>query len=178
MGVPLGGLSEAGYRFGVPLFLIRHALAGVRNNLDPADDRRPLDEIGLNQAQSIAASWTCGDIEAVYSSPALRCVQTVEPLAERLGLAVQIAPELFEGTARSRSIEYIRSFTGRSVVLCSHGDVIPDVLRNLEVGGCQLHGRGCGKGSIWELDNSTDRIESGMYTPEPSGVVSPAQKPA
>jgi len=152
------------------LFLIRHAVAGVRNNLDPSDDRRPLDHIGMDQALAIAAGWTCDDVEAIYSSPSLRCVQTVEPLAERLGLTVELAPELFEGAATSRSVEYVRSFTGRSVVLCSHGDVIPDVLRNLQVGGSRLDGRGCAKGSIWQLDNSTDRIESGVYTPEPAGA--------
>ncbi|MFT4987656.1 MAG: phosphohistidine phosphatase SixA [Acidimicrobiales bacterium] len=151
----------------MPLFLIRHAVAGVRNNLDLSDDQRPLDQVGRSQAQTIAEAWTELGIEAIYSSPALRCVQTVEPLAERFQMAVQIAPELFEGASTSRSIEYIRSFTGRSVVLCSHGDVIPDVLRNLEVGGSQLQGRGCAKGSIWQLDNSTDRIESGIYQPQP-----------
>lgn len=145
------------------LFLIRHATAGVRNNLDPTDDRRPLDPQGLEQARAIAAGWGEFDIDAIYSSPALRCAQTVEPLAERLGLTVQIAPELFEGASSSRSIEFVRSFTGRNVVLCSHGDVIPDMLRNLEVGGSRLEGRGCAKGSIWRLDNATDRIESGEY---------------
>jgi phosphohistidine phosphatase SixA len=152
----------------VPLFLIRHAVAGVRNNLDPSDDQRSLDEVGRSQAQAIAHTWTEMGIEAIYSSPALRCVQTVEPLAERLQMPVRIAPELFEGASTSRSIEYIRSFTGRSVVLCSHGDVIPDVLRNLEIGGSQLQGRGCAKGSIWQLDNATDRIETGIYQPEPA----------
>jgi len=94
-------------------------------------------------------------------------VQTVEPLAELLGLSVQVAPELFEGSSSSRSIEFVRSFTGQSVVLCSHGDVIPDVLRSLEVGGSRLDGRGCAKGSIWRLDNSSDRIESGTYLDAP-----------
>ncbi len=149
----------------MPLFLIRHAIAGVRNNLDPSDEQRPLDRVGRRQAQAIADTWTETGIEAIYSSPALRCVQTVEPLAERLQIPVLIAPELFEGASTSRSIEYVRSFTGRSVALCSHGDVIPDVLRNLEVGGCQLQGQGCAKGSVWLLDNSTDRIETGIYQP-------------
>ncbi len=153
----------------VPLFLIRHAVAGVRDNLDPSDDRRPLDAVGLDQAATIARNWTELEIEAIYSSPATRCIQTVEPLAERLGLSVQVAPELFEGAAKSRSIEYVRSFRGRNIVLCSHGDVIPDVLRNLEVGGTVLDGRGCAKGSIWQLDNTTDRIESGAYFPTASG---------
>ena len=168
---------EAGSRFGcwhfldtvrpVTLFLIRHAVAGVRNNQNPADDQRPLDTIGVEQAQAIADTWTDLSVQAIYSSPALRCVQTVEPLAERLGLSVQIAPELFEAASSSRSIEFVRRFTGQNVVLCSHGDVIPDVLRNLEVGGSQLTGRGCAKGSIWQLDNSTERIESGTYLNAP-----------
>jgi phosphohistidine phosphatase SixA len=87
----------------VPLFLIRHAVAGVRNNLDLSDDQRPLDQVGRSQAQTIAEAWTELGIEAIYSSPALRCVQTVEPLAERFQMAVQIAPELFEGASTSRS---------------------------------------------------------------------------
>ena len=151
------------------LFLIRHAAAGVRNNADAADDRRPLDRIGLDQAMAIAAAWNEPAVEAIYSSPALRCAQTVEPLATSLDLTVELAPELFEGASSSRSIEFVRSFTGRTVVLCSHGDVIPDVLRNLEVGGSRLEGRGCAKASIWRLDNSSDRIESGTYV-EPPGL--------
>jgi len=111
--------------------------------------------------------WDGGAVEAVFSSPALRCVQTVEPLAASLGLEVAIEPGLFEGATRARSLEVVRSFTGRNVVLCSHGDVIPDVLRHLEIGGSRLSGRGCAKGSIWKLDNSTERIESGEYFDAP-----------
>lgn len=151
----------------VPLFLIRHAVAGVRDSHNASDDQRSLDAVGLDQAQAIADGWTDSTVQAIFSSPATRCLQTVEPLAARLGLTVQIAPELFEGASTSRSIEFVRRFTGQSAVLCSHGDVIPDVLRNLEVGGSRLDGRGCAKGSIWELDNSTERIESGTYLNAP-----------
>lgn len=145
------------------VFLIRHAIAGVRDHQNPNDDQRELDPNGWEQAQAIAAAYGSEPIEAIYSSPARRCLQTVEPLAQQLGLSVTVAPELFEGASTSTSIEFVRSFTGRNVVLCSHGDVIPDVLRNLEVGGSRLDGRGCAKGSTWELDNSTERIESGRY---------------
>ena len=145
------------------LFLIRHATAGVRDHGNPNDDQRPLDPMGQGQAAAIADLLAGEPIEAVLTSPALRCHQTVAPLAARLGLHVEHATQLFEGQSRSSSIEFVRSFTGRTVVLCSHGDVIPDVLRNLEVGGCRLEGRGCAKGSVWRLDNSTERIESGEY---------------
>jgi phosphohistidine phosphatase SixA len=162
----------------VPLFLIRHAVAGFRASHDPSDDLRPLDAEGHSQAQTIADSWTEHGIEAIYSSPALRCVQTVEPLAQRLGLVIQVAPQLFEGASTSGVIAYVRSFTGRSVVLCSHGDVIPDVLRNLVVGGSRLEGRGCAKGSIWRLDNTTERIESGNYFPTSRSSLSPLEQPS
>jgi len=155
----------------VPLFLIRHAIAGVRNNLDPHDDRRELDPIGWEQAHAIANYHGSQEIEAVYASPALRCRQTVTPLAERLEMEVTLAPELFEGAAPSTSIEFVRSFVGRTVAMCSHADVIPDVLRCLEIGGSKMYGSGCAKGSVWELDNSTERIESGRYF-DPSSLAS------
>lgn len=145
------------------LYLIRHATAGVRNHHDPHDDQRPLDEFGLSQARAIAELIGGEPIEAVHSSPALRCTQTVAPLAERLGVPVERSTPLFEGSSSSSAIAFVRSFTGRSVVLCSHGDVIPDVLRALEIGGSRLEGRGCAKGSIWRLDNSTERIETADY---------------
>lgn len=147
----------------VTLFVVRHANAGVRNNLDPHDSQRPLDDVGIRQAEAIAnLLGDCG-IEEIHSSPALRCRQTVGPLADRLGIAVTEAPELFEGSASSAAIGFVRAFVGRSAVLCSHGDVIPDVLRSLEIGGTRLEGRGCAKGSVWRLDNSTERIEAGCY---------------
>lgn len=145
------------------MYLVRHAVAGVRDNSNPHDDQRPLDDVGLAQAAALVDLLGNETINEVHSSPALRCQQTVAPLAERLGLEVTVAPALFEGSSSSRSIEFVRSLTGRSVVLCSHGDVIPDLLRNLEIGGSRLEGRGCAKGSVWCMDNSTERIESGRY---------------
>ncbi|MEM7095534.1 MAG: phosphoglycerate mutase family protein [Actinomycetota bacterium] len=145
------------------LFLVRHAVAGVRNNHDPRDDQRPLDEVGRRQAELIAEALGSEPIDEICTSAALRCRQTVEPLGSAIGVSVDDAPELFEGTSSSRAIEFVRSFTGRTAVLCSHGDVIPDVLRSLEIGGTRLEGRGCAKGSIWRLDNSSERIETGVY---------------
>lgn len=155
--------DERPLRGPMTLFLVRHATAGVRDNHNPNDDQRPLDEFGFRQADAIATLLRSEAIEGVYSSPALRCQQTVSPLAAALDLSVIASAELFEGTSSSRAIEFVRSFAGRSVVLCSHGDIIPDVLRNLEIGGSRLEGRGCAKGSIWSLDNSSERIEAGIY---------------
>lgn len=147
----------------VTLFIVRHASAGVRGSLSSHDSERPLDAVGRDQSGAIADLLAGYPIESLYSSPALRCQQTLGPLSTKLGLLVEARTELFEGASTARSMQFIRSLQGRDVVVCSHGDVIPDILRNLEVGGTRLEGRGCAKGSIWQMDNTTDRIETGVY---------------
>ncbi len=145
------------------LFVVRHALAGVRNRADGSDDLRPLDMTGKAQALALPAMLADTPITEIWSSPATRCLQTVEPLGLELGVDIVVATELAEGSASSAVLAFVRSFTGRTAVLCSHGDIIPDMLRSLTVGGTRLHGNGCEKGSVWRLDNSTERIESGEY---------------
>ncbi len=145
------------------LYLVRHATAGVRDNTNSDDRQRELDSHGHEQANAIAGLLGDEPITAVFSSATSRCLQTVAPLASRLGLEVAVAPALMEGSSTSSTLALVRGLTGQTVVLCSHGDVIPDVLRGLTVGGTRLDGIGCAKGSIWKLDNTTERIDSGLY---------------
>ncbi len=72
-------------------FVVRHGqtewnrIERFRGRLDV-----PLNETGLAQAQAAAARLASErDIVAVYSSPLSRALRTAEPIAERLGLAVQ-----------------------------------------------------------------------------------------
>jgi len=50
----------------------------------------PLSEVGLAQAQRVAEWLRDEPIQAIYSSPLTRAVQTAQPLAELLRLPVQI----------------------------------------------------------------------------------------
>src|ERR1700676_1033768 len=62
-------------------YVVRHAKAGSRSNW-PEDDRfRPLGNKGSKQAEALVSILEPFPITAVYSSPFLRCVQTVAPLA-------------------------------------------------------------------------------------------------
>jgi phosphohistidine phosphatase SixA len=54
------------------------------------------------------------------SSPYLRCVQTVEPLAAALGIPVEIANELADG-AETAGVELLRSLLAEDAVACVHG---------------------------------------------------------
>lgn len=153
------------------LFLIRHATAGLRNRLDPSDDERPLDDHGLTQATRLAEALREYPLELILSSAALRCRQTVEPLANELGLEVTVHGDLSEGTPTVRSLGLVQSLSGRFAVLCSHGDVIPDLLRALRLHGAQIDGRSCAKGSIWALDNTSETIATGSYFPDPAELL-------
>ncbi len=58
----------------------------------------PLNDKGLAGAKAIARAHgnEAHDVSAIYSSPLQRAIQTATPLAESLGLVVQIEPDLIE----------------------------------------------------------------------------------
>jgi probable phosphoglycerate mutase len=80
----------------VELVLIRHGLPiRVENEPGtPADP--PLSDEGREQARRVAEWLAPEGFDAVYSSPMRRAIETAEPLAARLGLAVMVDDELAE----------------------------------------------------------------------------------
>lgn len=133
------------------VFLIRHAHAGDR--LSSHHDRyRPLNERGQERAVELAAHLGPVPVGVVLSSPASRCVQTVEPLAAIHGLEVDEHPDLFEGALVGDVLQLLAAQSGeRAVVACSHGDIIPEVIDSLSREGVSISGRGCEKGAVWHL---------------------------
>jgi 8-oxo-(d)GTP phosphatase len=103
------------------LILVRHASAGDREDW-PGDDRmRPLDERGRRQAQRLVETLAGFEITRVISSPSIRCMQTVEPLAAALGLSVDLYGELGEHRQTGEGVELVRSLAGEDVAACVHG---------------------------------------------------------
>jgi len=146
------------------LYLIRHASAHHRQVHDPDDASRALDDYGAGQARQLAITLGDAGVNRVLSSRAVRCLQTVGPLAHAAGIDVEEHTDLFEGSSTSRVLELIRSFEDTTVAFCSHGDIIPDVIRAFEVGGTIVQGqRRCAKGSIWQLDFRHGRVDTATY---------------
>src|SRR5215469_6181097 len=113
---------------------------------------RPLTDVGMRQAESLAAALGT-DVGAIYSSPALRCRQTVKPLADATALPVFELAELLDTRQFAEPVEWTeRTFLpiaqpvggawtaglglralmtiagqhpGSRVVAASHGDIIP-----------------------------------------------------
>ena len=76
--------------------LVRHALSVTPTAGGPDNVARPLAPEGLRQAAALVDDLCAPAPAAVWSSPYLRAVQTVEPTARALGLMVRTAPDLRE----------------------------------------------------------------------------------
>jgi broad specificity phosphatase PhoE len=181
--------------------LVRHAKAVPRRQWPEDDLSRPLDDRGFAQAPEIARrvlDILSGerDVE-LFSSPSLRCVQTLEPLAAKLGADIRPEPllgDLESGESPeelimdanaavdwlgSRGMRFLDDVTrtGRrvgsqkphkAVIACSHGDVIPVTLDVLcERDGVRPATVGNAKGSFWVLRFNGGRCTSAEYVPAP-----------
>lgn len=90
------------------LYFIRHAQSDVSH---PGGDReRPLTALGLEDRRKAAERLVDTGISVIISSPYLRAVQTVTPLAELLGLDIITDERLRErkGSPTSHGVEAVR----------------------------------------------------------------------
>ena len=149
------------------LYLVRHADAGHRSGLEPDRDRQ-LSRRGERQAAALADQLAAEPITRLLSSPYLRCRQTLQPLGQRLGLAVEPEDRLAEATRVDDVLRLTDELAGTSVALCSHGDVIPDLLDALARQGTRLKDDlRWQKASTWVLTWDGDRLAKGRYLPPP-----------
>ena len=103
------------------ILLVRHASAGDRDVWDGDDRLRPLDERGRRQASELVELLAAYQVERILSSPALRCVQTVEPLALARGLSIEVRDELSEERQSLEGAALVRSLQGVEAALSCHG---------------------------------------------------------
>ncbi len=75
--------------WGLVVELVPHCSAVAREGWAGDHDDRPLTEQGHRQAAALAAALGTG-IDAVYASPALRCRQSVMPVAMAAGVDVRM----------------------------------------------------------------------------------------
>jgi broad specificity phosphatase PhoE len=97
----MGGARTAGRTARRAVWLARH---GSRLDFEDAGWHRraprphdpPISRLGEGQARALAAELSAEPIDALFSSPFLRCVQTARFIAEALGLPIRIEPGLSE----------------------------------------------------------------------------------
>ncbi len=169
----------------VMVLLVRHADAGERSQWTGDDDLRPLSDSGLEQRDALTALLSLYEPARVHAAPRVRCTETVEPLAERLGTGVVGEPLLSEEGYAAEPDAAVDRMTrlaaaAGAVVVCSQGGVIPGLVTRLaHAGGVQLDdGISSTRASVWSLmfrrDATPDnghgplpRLVAADYFPEP-----------
>lgn len=149
------------------LILLRHAKAGDRDAWRGDDAERPLTRGGQRQALALAERLAGLAIARVLTSPYRRCRQTVEPLAGRLGLTLEMNESLREGASLEEALALIDGITANAV-LCSHGDVIADLLDYL-IAQRVLRPPlpATGKGAFWQIERSDGRFVAARLVAAP-----------
>lgn len=154
------------------IHLVRHAHAGSRTRWEDDDDLRPLSPRGETQAAIVCRSLADEGIDAVWSSRSLRCLQTITPLAENLGLEVLEVDSLYEGAAGGDALDDLlaAASAGLHVAACSHGDVIPALVRTAVRRGADLDGPDMlSKGARYVLKVEGDQVSRIWHLPAPDG---------
>ncbi len=150
------------------VYVVRHAIAADRESWSGSDALRPLIDAGLGQAERLASTLRTVGIRRVLSSPAVRCRQTVLPLAAAVGLTVEDAPELAEGNTAETSLRMLAGIDTAAVAGCTHGDVLEDLVAMLASQGVFPEGRArVKKASTWRLRVEGARIVDATYLPPP-----------
>ena len=126
------------------MLLIRHGRAGDSDAWEGDDRLRPLDEKGRRQAEQLVQLLEPHSVDRIVSSAALRCVQTVEPLAHARGLEIEVRKELGEGLQSSAGVQLLRSLGEIDVAVSCHGGLSEAV--------CAEHQK---KGEVFVLDGET-----------------------
>lgn len=139
------------------IILIRHA---HRETGADRDRDNGLSDKGQKQAKSVAkffkeySNKTDTNPNALYSSPKLRCQETLVPLSKLLNLPIAVEPLLDEPSSHAAMQYSIQNFLEKWIasnenctVLCSHGDWIPAFVKACT--GAHIH---CSKASITELE--------------------------
>ena len=145
-------------------YLVRHAKAGSRERWTAPDRERPLSDAGKQQALALVELIGTG-VRSVKSSPFLRCVETVAPLAAARGLQLHEESGLAEGAGPEWAM---RELAAAGSVLCTHGDVIAELVRLLNEQRVPMQGGlQWAKAGTWALEVAGGRIVAGRYLPPP-----------
>jgi 8-oxo-dGTP diphosphatase len=146
------------------VYLVRHAHAGKKAQWQGPDQARPLSAQGQREARGLIHQLRDLRVGRLLSSPAERCLQTVEPLAGKLGQPIELREALgVHGTAAG-VLELLTSPALDEAVLCTHGELIRGVFDALQSAGIELSSPPqWPKGSTWVLRRDSRGRWRGTY---------------
>ena len=150
------------------IFIVRHAHAGNRGDWSGPDRKRPLSHKGTLQSKALAEYLARKGAKHIYTSPYLRCVQTVAPLAHQIAKGYLDVPELAEGAAPEGAAALLRT-AAPGTVICSHGDVLQALVGHLAAHGAPINpSLEIQKAAVWRLKIEDGKIAKARYIPPPN----------
>jgi 8-oxo-dGTP diphosphatase len=119
-----------------PFILLRHAKAISRDEWQGDDDDRPLDPLGENQSRRLLSIYKVFNLEQIHTSDAIRCYNTVQPIAKGLNLKLEVTAKLSESTYRKdkdKAFDYAKELLKSEInaMICSHNPILPKMLNKL-----------------------------------------------
>jgi 8-oxo-dGTP diphosphatase len=154
------------------ILVVRHGRAGSKKHWKADDLLRPLDERGAVSSQRLVDVASSFRPERVLAAEPVRCLQTVQPTASALRLPVEVEADLGKqgsGSDARKAVRTVRGLVadGRPAMVCSQGEVIPDLIRGLAEGGeVRLKSLPARKGSVWALTFADGRLVDADYLPD------------
>jgi 8-oxo-dGTP diphosphatase len=158
------------------VLIVRHGTAGSKSRYKGDDRKRPLDKRGRAQAESLVGQLLAYGANELFAADRARCHQTLEPLAEELGVTIHNEPTLTEEaysdnrkTARHRILEIASA--ADTPVICTQGRVIPDLIawwcERDEVRPDKSRNR---KGSTWVMSLADGKLVAADHIGSPLAV--------
>lgn len=142
------------------MLVLRHTSAGARLSSTEIDRWRRLDEAGRLVARQLVWSFADRRITRVVSSPLVRCIESVVPIAESRGLVVEQRSELEPDGDVDDLVGLLVELPDTALV-CTHREVFgklfgPDVT--------------CEKGGAWVLERNGPELIPALYLAPPAVV--------
>jgi 8-oxo-dGTP diphosphatase len=149
-------------------YVVRHAKAGSRGHWTGDDRLRPLSQKGFKQAAALVSILEPFPVTAIFSSPYLRCVQTVDPLALSRRIAVKESSSLAEGHGLAGAMQFMGDPKLDHAVLSTHGDVVWELVEELVNRHVVRPGDGgYEKGATWVVDVENGAPVQARFIPAP-----------
>jgi broad specificity phosphatase PhoE len=147
-------------------YVVRHGKAGSRERWSGDDRKRPLTKKGIKQAEELVDILSPYPVASIFSSPYLRCMQTVQPLGKRLRLKVEQSISLAEGHGLGGLREFFAESDLDHAVLSTHGDIVWELVEYLVKRRIVRAGDGgFDKGSTWIVHVDSDDPVKARYLP-------------
>ena len=150
------------------VYLYRHAKAGNRTTWEGDDRMRPLTRGGYRQAEALVDVLRDASLEHLVTSPYVRCVESLVPLAAARVQSIEVTEALAEGAPLDAAWALVEKYADHGAVLCTHGDVVPMILAHLEARGIAIGpDPQWPKGSIWVLECEAGNVTRARYIAPP-----------